>query len=389
MGPDLPRRDRQPGSLRAPARRHGRRRLLALQGLRRRPADAGRRRHRLHLRPGAGEGGEGRLWRELRQHVERRRALRGGRRAREGVRSGGAGPHPQHQHEKDHLVALPPRRRHGGSRRRPGHSGRARHRCAGQARVPRAGRRNHREAASHGQRRRHARRPGLRQVRRFDGRRRERVRLRARGRSRRQGHGASGRDRRRSRPARQARRDPHCRFGRDGHRRQRGGSREERHGALRGLRLAAPGCEDAERRDARGDGGGSHRPHAVERTGAPRTAAHRIALHRGGRAAPRQRGVRRDEAGRRPRVGDPHRHAVGRADRRGHGAEGGRRVVRRARGFLPHPAAHVRGPRARARRERTPILSRPPGPGIEASVPPRHRGAQATGDRMPRAANGP
>ncbi len=35
------------------------------------------------------------------------RAVRGGRRAREGVRPRGAGPHPQHQHEQDHLVALP------------------------------------------------------------------------------------------------------------------------------------------------------------------------------------------------------------------------------------------------------------------------------------------
>ena len=60
----------------------------------------------------------------------------------------------------------------------------------------------------------------------------------ARGRPRHQGNRAAGRDRRQSRAAEEARRDPHRRFGRDGHHEDAGGRGEARLGAVRGIRLA-------------------------------------------------------------------------------------------------------------------------------------------------------
>ena len=85
MGRNLSRRDRQPRPVRPPARRHGRRRLVAVEGVRGRAVDAARRRHRLHLRAGAGEGGQGRLQRQLRQHVVGDGAVRGRRGTGQGV----------------------------------------------------------------------------------------------------------------------------------------------------------------------------------------------------------------------------------------------------------------------------------------------------------------
>ena len=64
-------------SKRPPARRHGRRPLLAVQGLRRRAAEPAGCRCRLHLRPDRRARRRGRLQRQLRQHVVGDRPVRG------------------------------------------------------------------------------------------------------------------------------------------------------------------------------------------------------------------------------------------------------------------------------------------------------------------------
>ena len=151
-------RPREPRSLRTPARRHGRRSLVSVEGVRRRAAVAPRCGRGLHVRTGRGGPCADRLERQLRQHVLRHRPLRGGRGAGRSLRGRGCRGHPQHQHDEAHPRPLPGRGRAGGGRGERRDPGRIGCRRSGRSRIHRAGRGGHGGAAPDRKRGRRTRR---------------------------------------------------------------------------------------------------------------------------------------------------------------------------------------------------------------------------------------
>jgi hypothetical protein len=105
------------------------------------PPDTGRRRRRLHLRPGGDGATGGRPRGQLRQPFVGRGAVRGRPEALPAGRRAGTGPGPQHQHRRAHPRPLRRFRRLRRDPGRHGHPRRGRDRGADPPRLPRPRRR--------------------------------------------------------------------------------------------------------------------------------------------------------------------------------------------------------------------------------------------------------